>query len=308
MKILCATDLLPKTDPAIERAHQLRAELGARLTLMHVVIPGTTPDGTLEQRLLSANSRLAGRVRRATAPVELVVRCGRPAKIVTETARSRHADLVVIGPHEVDPVADAIRGTLTEHIVGDARCPVLIVRRRAREEYRSVMLALDGSPSSRHVIDTAEALGLSRRRVDRRLTAIHAHEPPYEAMMTSVGVGDANVAKYAAATLAQAAEAMRAELRARSNHPERYRLLVAEGRPVPAIRRAMEEVEPDLVMLGTRGLGRFRRAMLGSTANDILRSTDCDVLLVPETAVRAARRAQARGAGPSPDDFGPGAA
>jgi hypothetical protein len=70
----------------------------------------------------------------------------------------------------------------------------------------------------------------------------------------------------------------------------------------------MEEVEPDLVMLGTRGLGRFRRAMLGSTANDILRSTDCDVLLVPETAVRAARRAQARGVGPSPDDFGPGAA
>jgi nucleotide-binding universal stress UspA family protein len=308
MKILCATDLLPKTDAAIERAHQLRAELGGRLTLMHVVIPGTTQDGTLEQRLLSANSRLAGRARRATAPVELVVRCGRPAKIVAETARSRHADLVVIGPHEIDPVADAIKGTLTEHIVGEARCPVLIVRRRVRDEYRSVMLALDGSPTSRHVIDAAETLGLSKRGVDRRLTAIHAHEPPYEAMMTSVGVGDASVAKYAAATFAQAAEAMRAELRARSNHPERYRLLVAEGRPVPAIRRAMEEVEPDLVMLGTRGLGRFRRAMLGSTANDILRSTDCDVLLVPETAVRAARRAQARGAGPSPDDFGPGAA
>ncbi len=308
MKILCATDLLPKTDPAIERAHQLRAELGARLTLMHGVIPGTTPDGTLEQRLLSANSRLAGRARRATAPVELVVRCGRPPKVVTEMARSRHADLVVIGPHEVDPVADAIRGTLTEHIVGDARCPVLIVRRRVRDEYRSVMLALDGSPTSRNVIDTAEALGLSRRGVDRRLTAIHAHEPPYEAMMTSVGVGDASVAKYAAATLAQAAEAMRAELRARSNHPERYRLLVVEGRPVPAIRRAMEEETPDLVMLGTRGLGRFRRALLGSTANEILRTTDCDVLLVPETAVRVARRAQSRGVGPSPDDFGPGAA
>jgi nucleotide-binding universal stress UspA family protein len=308
MKILCATDLLPKTDGAIERAHQLRSELGSRLTLMHVVTPGTTQDGTLEQRLLSANSRLAARARRATAPVELVVRCGRPAKVVTEVARARHAELVVIGPHQVDPLVDAVKGTLTEHIVGDARCPVLIVRRRVRDEYRSVMLALDGSPASRGVIDAAEALGLSRRGVDRRLTAIHAHEPPYEAMMTSVGVGDANVAKYAAATLAQAAEAMRAQLRARSDHPERYRLLVAEGRPVSAIRRAIDEVTPDLVILGTRGLGRFRRALLGSTANEIMRSTDCDVLLVPETAVRAARRAQARGAGPRPDDFGPGAA
>ena len=75
--------------------------------------------------------------------------------------------------------------------------------------------------------------------------------------MTSAGVGDANVAKYAAATLAQAAEAMRAELRARSHHPERYRLVVVEGRPVPAIRRAIDDVTPDLVVLGTRGLGRF---------------------------------------------------
>lgn len=308
MKILCATDLLPKTDPAIDRAHQLRAELGARLTLLHVVIPGTMQDGTLEQRLLSANSRLAMRARRATAPVELVVRCGRPAKIVTETARARHADLVVIGPHEIDPVADAIKGTMTEHIVSEARCPVLVVRRRVREEYHNVMLALDGSPASRQVIDVAEALGLSRRGVDRKLTIIHAHEPPYEAMMTTAGVGDASVAKYAAATLAQAAEAMRADLRARSHHPERYRLVVVEGRPVSAIRRAVDEASPDLVMLGTRGLGRFRRALLGSTAHEILRTTDCDVLLVPETSVRAARRAQSRGAGPSPDDFGPGAA
>ncbi len=308
MKILCATDLLPKSDPAIERAHQLRTALGARLTLMHVVSPGTTQDGTLEQRLLSANSRLAARARRATAPVELVVRCGRPAKVVTEVARARHADLVVIGPHEADPVADAVKGTLTEHIVGDARCPVLIVRRRAREEYRSVMLALDGSPATRHIIDAAESLGMSKPGLDRRVTAIHAHEPPYEAMMTSVGVGDTSVAKYAAATLAQAAEAMRGELRARSAHPERYRLLVVEGRPVPALRRAIDEVPPDLMILGTRGLGRFRRALLGSTANEILRTTDCDVLLVPEGAVRAARRAQSHGVGPRPDDFGPGAA
>ena len=68
MNILCATDLLTKSDPAIERAHQLREQLGARLTLLHVVTAGETSDGTLEHRLLSANSRLAVRAREPSAP------------------------------------------------------------------------------------------------------------------------------------------------------------------------------------------------------------------------------------------------
>lgn len=306
MNILCATDLLPKSDPAIERAHRLRSRLGARLTLLHVVTPGETGDGTLEQRLLSGNSRLAVRARRATAPVELVVRCGRPAKIVPEVALARRTGLIVIGPHVHDPVADAVKGTLTERILGDARCPVLVVRRQARDDYRSVLLALDGSPSTRHVVDAAEALAIAP---DGELVAIHAHEPPYEAMMTSVGVRDASVANYASASIAQAAESIRRELRAHNRHPERYRLLIVESRPAAAVRRAVDEVSPDLLVLGTRGHGRFRRALLGSTANEVLRSTDCDVLLVPDAAIRSTRR----GAGPReaanhPDDFGPGAA
>ncbi len=306
MNILCATDLLLKSDPAIERAHRLRAALGARLTLLHVVTPGEASEGTLEQRLLSANSRLAHRVRRSTAPVELIVRCGRPAKVIADVARARRSGLIVIGPHQPDPLTDAVKGTLTERIVGDTNCPVLVVRREPRDAYHGVMLALDGSSTMRDVVDAAEALVITP---DSECVAIHAHEPPYEAMMTSVGVAGANVTQYASASIAQAAEAIRRELRAHNRHPERYRLLIVEARPAPAIRRALKEVSPDLLVLGTRGHGRFRRALLGSTANEVLGSADCDVLLVPDNAVRAAKQGVGpRTAAKHPDDFGPGAA
>jgi len=59
---------------------------------------------------------------------------------------------------------------------------------------------------------------------------------------------------------------------------------VVERRPATAILRAVESLKPDLVVLGTRGHGRFRRALLGSVANEVLRTVKCDVLLVPEGA------------------------
>ena len=74
------------------------------------------------------------------------------------------------------------------------------------------------------------------------------------------------------------------------------------------IRRAIGDSDPDLVVLGTRGLGRFWRALLGSTAHEVLNATDRDVLLVPDRAMRASRKVAVSHAGAAPLDDGPGAA
>jgi hypothetical protein len=48
MKLLCATDLLAKSDAAVDRAYQLRDALNSRLTLLHVVAPGGAEKGMIE--------------------------------------------------------------------------------------------------------------------------------------------------------------------------------------------------------------------------------------------------------------------
>jgi hypothetical protein len=63
--------------------------------------------------------------------------------------------------------------------------------------------------------------------------------------------------------------------------------VVIEHRPVTAILSADSTLKPDLVVLGTRGYGRFRRALLGSVAAEVMHTLQCDVLLVPERASRA---------------------
>lgn len=294
MKLLCATDLQPKSDAAVDRAYQLRESLDARLTLVHVVPPIGAEDGNLEQRMLSASSRLALRAKHSGGDAELVVRCGRPPQVVREEAAT--ANFIVIGPHPAEALSDALRGTFTERLLSEARCPVLIVRRPATEPYRQLLLALDGSRATGQVVRAAERLAVSH---DATFAAVHAHEPPYEAMMNTVGVGNLSVASYASASMSQAASLIHSQMRLHSVDWRRYRMLLMDARPAAAIREAMRGTNPDLLVMGTRGHGRFRRALLGSTAHELLGSVDCDVLLVPDAALRAA---------PSSDDPGPRAA
>jgi len=293
MKLLCATDLLPKSDAAVDRAYQLRDALNSRLSLLHVVTPGGAEKGTLEQRLLAASSRLAMRARHSGPGVELAVLSGRPAGIAAEQARN--ASLAIIGPHHPGALMDALRGTFVERLLSDARCPVLVARRAGRESYRKILLAIDGSPASRQVIHAAEGLPIGP---NGEFAVVHSHEPPYEAMMTSVGAGNLSVARYASASLSQAAANVHAELQRHSRHPHRYRVLLMDARPGTAIRQAIQETGAELLVLGTRGHGRFRRALLGSTAHEVLNTTDCDVLLVPDTPVRVTKNPEGDGPGP----------
>jgi len=295
MKLLCATDLLPKSDAAVDRAYQLRDALNARLTLLHVVAPGGAEKGTLEQRLLAASSRLAMRARHAGPGVELAVLCGRPGSVVADEARN--ATLAIVGPHFPGALMDALRGTIVERLLSDARCPVLVVRGPGREAYRNFLLALDGSPATGRVVRAAERLPVGP---DHELAVVHACEPPYQAMMNSVGASSSGIARYASASMSQAAAMLRAELQYHSRYPHRYRVKLMDARPATAIRHAIREHNPDLLVIGTRGHGRFRRALLGSTAHEVLNTSQCDVLLVPETGPRSGR--------PRDDGDGPKAA
>jgi universal stress protein E len=283
MKLLCATDLLPKTEAAIERAGFLSEALGADLTVLHAVTPEAADGGTLEQRMRRTSARLATRISapawRWESRADVTVRCGRPARVVLDTAYRQDARLVILGPHRASAFADAVSGTITEKVLGAAACPVLIAQAQMRGEYRHVLVALDGSPRSAHVLREAEALALTPESF---ATAVHAHEPAYEGMMNTVGIGTESVVKYALASRNQASDNIQSLIAANSRDARRYQVSIVEMRPATAILRAVENLKPDLVVLGTRGHGRFRRALLGSVASEVLSAVQCDVLLVPD--------------------------
>ena len=62
MKILCATDLLSKSDSAIDRAGMLGLQLEADLLLLHAVSAAES-DQMQEREMRRANGLLSSRVR-----------------------------------------------------------------------------------------------------------------------------------------------------------------------------------------------------------------------------------------------------
>ncbi|KAK6147387.1 hypothetical protein DH2020_018299 [Rehmannia glutinosa] len=56
--------------------------------------------------------------------------------------------------------------------------------------------------------------------------------------------------------------------------------LILQGDPKDKICQAAEELHVDLVVLGSRGLGTIKRALLGSVSNYCVHHVNCPVLIV----------------------------
>ena len=185
-------------------------------------------------------------------------------------ARKLGGELTVL--HVVAP--DEPRGLALD----DTRRPVLIVRHPPEFEYGRVMLALDLSDESAAALRLTESLAFAGEDIP---FVVHAYHPPYEGMLASVGVGFDRLDTHAQAWRRDFATGVREFLRRHSQDPWRYRLIMAEDRPVPGILAVAGQTQPDLLVLGARAQGPLLRTLLGSVGQEVAGAADCDVLLVP---------------------------
>jgi nucleotide-binding universal stress UspA family protein len=74
------------------------------------------------------------------------------------------------------------------------------------------------------------------------------------------------------------------ELAEERNVPARAELLV--GYPAKQIARLAEDLDVDLVVVGTRRFGRMKRAVLGSTSRELLALTTRPLLIAGQTGAR----------------------
>jgi universal stress protein E len=291
-RIVCATDLRPRSDPAIERAGLLADGGDVDLMLLHVVAPSESGRG-LDQRLSRAQSQLRARAQppawRAARLPGTAIRTGNPARLVVdEVASGPGTDLLVLGPHRRRPLRDALEGTIAEKVLASRVCAVLLVHTAPVGPYRRVLLALDLSPSSANALRAAERLVLDD---DASATIVHAEEPPYQSMLSYAGVDEANVAEYRERWRSETRRDIRHLLRRESEDAARFDIHVEAGHTVRGILRAVDRLRPDLLVMGTRGGGRLHRALLGSVADRVLQQVACDTLIVPVGASPGLRAA-----------------
>lgn len=142
--ILLPFDFSDGAKLALQHAIGYARAFDARLTLLHIVhLPylgsGFGPgDGALIEAGLVADvseqlHALAGEVEREGVPVEALVRVGHPASEVVDVAQREGIALIVMGTHGRTGLRHVLLGSVAEHVVRHAPCPVLVVRARRGE-------------------------------------------------------------------------------------------------------------------------------------------------------------------------------
>lgn len=134
--IVVATDFSPPADAALALAVEMARELGARLTLLHAWDPPVgvgLPDMAVGMVVASregAETALATRVQRVAdlhVGVEAHLVDGAARHAVVRAADELRGDLLVAGTHGRSGVRRLLLGSVAEHLIRAASCPVLIV-------------------------------------------------------------------------------------------------------------------------------------------------------------------------------------
>lgn len=71
-----------------------------------------------------------------------------------------------------------------------------------------------------------------------------------------------------------------AEQRAKEAQVPTVKTILRDGHPTESLLAIAKEVKPDLFILGKRGLGGFRKLLLGSVSDGVSSSAECSVVTV----------------------------
>lgn len=137
--------------------------------------------------------------------------------------------------------------------------------------FKNILTAVDGSD---HSISAARLAGQMARGMNTKLWVITIFDP------IPSYLGDENMQAIAAANISNAEQILRAALGEIGEIPTKVETEILEGPVAEAILRVAATREIDLIVMGTRGLGRLAGALLGSQSQKVVSHAPCPVLLV----------------------------
>jgi nucleotide-binding universal stress UspA family protein len=167
-----------------------------------------------------------------------------------------------------------VLGSTGGHLAGHARCPVVVVRDHEVDDDAPVVVGVDGSAPSLHAAREAAREAV---RMGRPLHVLHARPT----IADPFGVGSRTGIAHPASTDVQdrshsAARAVADELQGR--YPQLVvHLDLVDDDPVHALVRASHDAA--LLVVGPRGLGKFRGMLVGAVSAEAMAAAHCPVLV-----------------------------
>jgi nucleotide-binding universal stress UspA family protein len=198
------------------------------------------------------------RIREAGGSVaQTHIREGETAAAIVTLAEEIEAGLIAIGSRGISGIRRMLMGNVSDSVVRHAHCPVMVARGEPVDFPTKILVATDRSREAQLAATTAADLA---RSTNSELHVVHVgfeqnRDEAQKELDTEVDmIGETG------------AQDIQAHLKF--------------GMPDTAIVDLAEELGAGLIVMGSRGLGGMRRALLGSISDSVVRHAHSPVLVV----------------------------
>jgi nucleotide-binding universal stress UspA family protein len=204
---------------------------------------------------------------------------GQPQEIILDEADRWEADLILLGSRGLGGFKRFLLGSVSSAVATHANRSVEIVRvddtHPISKAALKILLAVDGSKGSATAVDAI----LERPwPADTTVKIISAAEPPqlpaepWGMPGNYFAEWEKTIANTAHAAVKQAADRL-------ADTSLTVAPVVLKGQARAVILTEAENWGADLIVLGTRGMGGFKRLLLGSVSSAVISHAPCSVLL-----------------------------
>ncbi len=208
---------------------------------------------------------------------EHVIEREHPSRLIFETAKSRAADLIVLGARGHSAAYRVMLGSTADYLVNHAKCPVLVVRRQAEQVDHSsarpfkVLVAFDASPLSQVALAQAESFSWPKEEAAIQI-AMLLERPT---LIPDDVVYDPEWAQESHATIAA--------LKGQSPVSCPITGCVKETLHIGnELRGKILNEKFDLLFVGGSGKSALSRMVLGSTSRYLLHQAECSIWIARE--------------------------
>jgi nucleotide-binding universal stress UspA family protein len=223
-------------------------------------IKGMIPEGLLEQE-----------------DIVPIVRFGKPFLEIIQVARDEKVDLLAVGTHGRAGMDRVILGSVAERIVRKAHCPVLVVRNRKYIGFKRIIVPIDFSDCSRKALEYAVA---TARAHESKLTILHIFEESF----VEPYINAANSEEEANEIIKEIERVNESKyddfLKTIDLSGVKYEKLLINGIPETEMVRIAMEQQANLIVMGTHGRSGIKHILIGSTAEEVVRTVHCDIIIV----------------------------
>ncbi|MEW8627085.1 MAG: universal stress protein [Candidatus Thiodiazotropha sp.] len=306
--ILCVVELEEVSEPILERAASLAKNNQARLTVITVVERVTAgirmPDGgpiSADLQAAIVNDHMQ-KLEKLAEPygdrVEVKVLVGTPfLEIIREVLRNQR-DLVIKIPEHQDWL-DRLFGSDDMHLLRKCPCPIWLIKPHAAKTHRCVLAAVDAGeiyPSdeqkprhalNRQILEMASSLALSDFA---DLHVVHVWDAIGESAMQNSAFmrrPEKEVAAYVEEVRQHHADSLQSLIRETTSNlgqdaidylkPKTHLVKGWAREEVPIL---AQQIDADLVVMGTVARTGVSGFFMGNTAETILNQIDCSVLAI----------------------------